>query len=132
MDLPLKRIGNRHLMEAFGESGFEQNSLLKLNRCRLHLQLHTISDIVDGSGESLCRLALKGTSNKWEINLFDWPIQKSPDKKHWALWKRAIRITFPHQQRLPVQPLGQWIGDNKNDWQWFIDEQRIFFRDNGG
>ena len=55
MDLSLKRIGDRYLMEAFEESGFKQNSLVKLNRCRFHLQVHTVSDIVDGTRDRLCR-----------------------------------------------------------------------------
>ena len=69
-----------------------------------------------------------------EINVFDLPIQNIPDKKHWDLRRRVIRITFPRQQRNLVQPLGQWIDDNKYDWQWSIDEQRklLFFRDKRG
>ena len=108
-------------MEAFAERGFRRYSLMKLNRCRLHLQVHAVSEKVDGFGDTLCELAIKGIRNQWQLNLFDWPIQTTPDKKQLALLRRAIRINFPHQQRYLVQPLGQWIDENKNDWQWFID-----------
>ena len=82
MDLSLKRIGDKHLMEAFEEIGFKRSSLVKLNLCRLHMHVHTVSDLLDGTGDRLYRLSLKGTRNKWKINLFDWTIQNSPEKKY--------------------------------------------------
>ena len=83
-------------MEAVETSGLKRNSLVKIDSCLLHLQGHTVSDILDGSRDRLCRLSLKGTRNQCKINLFDWSIQNSPDNKNWALLRRAIRITFPH------------------------------------
>ena len=58
MELSLKRIGDRHIMEAFEESGF------KLNPYQFHLYVQNVSNIVDVSRDRLCRLDLKVTRNQ--------------------------------------------------------------------
>jgi len=47
-------------MEYFANHGFIGNRLMQLNRCRLFLQICSLADIVEGSGETITILAWNG------------------------------------------------------------------------
>jgi len=51
-------------MEAFYKAGFTKEDLIKLNRCRLYLQVVTLAGILDGSGDKVCNVALSGRRNR--------------------------------------------------------------------
>ena len=54
------------------------------------------SNITNGSRDKLCNFALNSERYPWKCNLHDWLMEGNPDKKHWALWRRAIRILSPN------------------------------------
>ena len=49
-----------YLIEAFGNFGFKPKQLVKLNRCRLYLQVISLADIVDGLGKLIYPKAYLG------------------------------------------------------------------------
>ena len=51
-------------MEAFYETGFTKVDLIKLNQCRLYLQVVTLADILDRSGDKVYNMALLGRRNR--------------------------------------------------------------------
>ena len=45
-------------MEAFAEKWFTPRALIGINRCKTNVQVISIRDAVDESGDKLCHLAL--------------------------------------------------------------------------
>ena len=99
-----KRDGDEFLMDAFHRAGYSKKRLSKLNRCRLFLQVEILSDITDGTGNQISNCAYQGHRTSHELSSHDWPEQISPNANHWALWRQALRKSFPriNQQRLGI------------------------------
>lgn len=129
-----KRENDQFLMKAFRSAGYKKNELIKLNRCCLFLQVETLSDIADGKGDQMCTSSCNGERNNFSYSDHDWPIQSKPDAKHWTLWRQALRRSFPriNHQRLGilVNPLGSWIDNAEDKWQWFYsaENSKLCFR----
>ena len=64
--------------------------LQKIDRCRLYLQVETLSDITDGTGDYISITSYNGKRTNFTTPTHDWPEQTIPDKSHWNLWKKAI------------------------------------------
>jgi hypothetical protein len=59
--LPPKLTGNDfNIMEYFISQKFSSQQLLRLNRCRLYLQLLSLSDMASADGKSIIRTVLEG------------------------------------------------------------------------
>ena len=52
-DLKLTRLGDKFLMQWFSDFGESKRQLLRLNRCRLFLQVITLAEISDGSRDKI-------------------------------------------------------------------------------
>ena len=130
-----KREHDIFLMEAFHQAGFNKRELTRLNRCRLYLQVETLSDITDGTGDMILATIYNGNRTSFGIAVHDWPVQHKPDKHHWRSWRKAIRCSFPRRttQRLGTltRPLGPWTDNNKDKWRWFFSEgtSKLFSRE---
>ena len=122
--LKQRRDGDLFLMESFHQTGFSKKQLIKLNRCRLYLQVELLSDITDGTGDRIHPSAYQGHRQHNSQSIHDWPEQHNPDKHHWKLWRKALRDSFPriNAQRLGrlQTPLGSWIDGNRDKWRWFF------------
>lgn len=130
-----KRENDIFLMKAFADAGFNKAELLKLNRCRHFLQVDTLADIVDGSGDQLSQRYYLGHKDPYHISTHDWPEQNKPDKKHWKLWRRALNMSFPATQqfgrgKILHRQLGAWVDDISDQWRWFYSPSmsNLFFR----
>ena len=129
-----KRDGDKFLMQAFHQAGYSKKKLLQLNRCRLYLQVETLSDITDGTGNQISIPSYQGQKYHHRTSLHDWPEQPSPDARHWKLWRQALRKSF---SRLTTQrtgilttSLGPWIDGEKDKWTWFVSivSSRMYHR----
>jgi len=122
-----KRVNDMFLMEKFQEMGFSKRQLQKLNRCRLYIQVETLSDITDGTGDQISTLCYNGQKNSFKSSDHDWPTQTNPNSDHWRLWRKALRESFPRrsEERLGrlEEPLGPWIDGNQDKWRWFYHER---------
>lgn len=104
------REQDQFLMEAFAAQPSITNSqLTELNRCRLFLQVHTLSDIVDGSGTRLSKQYFDGTIDQYRTPSHDWPKQGNPGTSQWALWRKSLKKCFPlSPENTLLTPLGSW------------------------
>jgi hypothetical protein len=109
-DFKMKRIHDELLMKKFQQMGFQGQDLYKLNTCRLHLQVITISDITDGTGERVTEAAWKGNHTEYTNRHHNWPIQPRPPAAFWATWQRALSSICGHNRTL-IQKLGRWTSD---------------------
>ena len=81
--------------------------------------MHTLSDITDGSGKYITRQSLQGHKDKERPLYHDWPEQQSPGTRQWRLWRKVIKLVFPLQENQLSSPLGAWIDNKADTWQWF-------------
>ena len=116
------------LMEAFSHSrlGLPPKALKRLNACRTYLQVLTLTDICDGSGNFICLNSLKGQRHLDRKSLYNWATQERPSLKAWLLWNRTIRKVFCKQKRglsRLIRPLGRWLSFQPYHqvWHHFID-----------
>ena len=58
--LQLWREGDQFLVSAFSAAGFKKQQLARLNRCRVYLQVTTLADLTNGSGNAITDLAWMG------------------------------------------------------------------------
>ena len=103
------RAGDQFLMESFASlqhpRPLTSNELAILNRCRLHLKVHTLSDITDGSRSYITKQSLKGTRDKERPLYHDWPEQQSRNaaveimEENNKIWFSLTRETIEFSSR---------------------------------
>ena len=129
--LPLRRIGDRYLTSSFYSHSFKGRELLRLNRCRLFLQVTTLADISAADGKFITHDAWHGRLDATRPSYYSWPNQGDPTTRDWALWRRALSLTFcGGQARRLVIPLGSWTDQQIHLWTWFFApaEDRLYER----
>ena len=128
--IPLLRDNDLYLMEAFINEGFSGITLHRINKCRLYLQVNTLSDIYNGYGNDYSTNAYQCIQDRTRPSPLIWPVQPCPDIKSIKAWRSAIRKTFPKINRLCGYTLGNWRFNNIPNWIWFYHPptQRIFQR----
>ena len=127
--LQLRREGDMFLVSAFSAAGFAKQCLVRLNRCRLFLQVTTLADIVTGLGTAITNSAWQGTLDTTRPKFYLWPKQQRPPQTDWFEWRAALQTTFgvhPHS-RVLSRPLGAWI-DDCPEWIWFLSntDERLY------
>jgi len=134
---------NLHMMNAFHEGGYSTSEHQVLNHCQMALQVTTLAEIVDHTGNWLLQDALLFGITLPNLAAMSkpnhiWPQQPSPSKLAWSLWTKAIWATFT-KSGLPNQlkySLGPWTPDaaltctghttfnvNTNDVYWHYPDQ---------
>ena len=112
---------------------FFNTDLEHVNRCRLHLQVTTVSDITNGNGMLLRRGVLKGNILKLNTAHYVWPRQERPGINSWRIWRKAIKSVFMRHIRLHLKPeyvLGGWNDGEYSQWNWYYvrTTQKIYQR----
>ena len=117
--IPLLRENDTHIMDhAIRSNMFSTAQLRRINLCRLHLQVHTVSDISTACGRFLLPQALHHNKHKGKF-IHPFPTclriqgvhQPAPQCNHsWALWRKACNLLCANKQTRKLhQPLGKWI-----------------------
>ncbi len=117
-------------MDFFIEQGFSANVLGTLNRCRLYLQVLTLSDIVSADGLCIVPDVFIGIPLSDRKSTLRWPCQQRPCSKSWAIWKTALQILQPRNKLLA--PLGAWLSaESHQTWFWYKDSilPKLYRRD---
>ena len=112
------RIGDVFLMEAFSEQGYSTKQMLILNRCRIHLQVLQLSDIMNGYGNGFTEI-IRGTRVNQRIITYKWPLQPPPSTQMLKFWKKALRKTFGLVAGVTSYKLGRWLNNDFSHWIWF-------------
>jgi hypothetical protein len=121
--LPLQRANDQFLMTEFIANEFKNNRLVRLNRCRLFLQVYTLADICSGNGRRLCKEFFDGRNPMPGSSRLSWPNQGNPPPADWKLWQQAIRkcfLTSRSDMRLR-RPLGRWLLAAPAQWPCWYD-----------
>ena len=110
-------------MDEISKKDFTTYEILTINRCRIYLQVLTLADIVDGYGEEWNPWYWKGTRDLHRLSTLIWPRQMKPAAKAWALWRRALRKTFPEIGK-GKKILGKWYYNATHQlWKWYWDPE---------
>jgi len=124
--IPTIRQNDLHLMNALNDGRYSNSELQVLNHCRMALQVTTLAEIVDHTGQRLLQDALLiGTTlpnlTQTSKSKYTWPQQPFPSKTAWSFWTKAIRTTFT-KPGLPNQlknPLGPWKPEASISRTWY-------------
>ena len=130
ISVEFRRVGDRFLMRIFGPH-FTASQLDAINRCRLYLQLMTVSDVTTACGRFLTREARIGYYEKTRPHYYRWPQQQRPTDDDWQWWEAAMSMLVSTDNEL-VEPLGPWT-DSDTTWTWFVSpsEERLYQREEG-
>ena len=116
--LQLQRAHDQFIMVRFQAVGFRNIQLLRLNRCRLFLQVFAKSCISSGDGKYIIPGILEGINHMKGSSDITWPKQGPLPPQLWRLWRRAIRKAFPHDRGIfRGQALGQWTTVTPTNWK---------------
>jgi hypothetical protein len=107
-NLSLHRENDVFLMEIFAHHGYKKATLQKINRCRLYLQVTTLSDIVCGYGTRFTK-ALNCIYGKTIPHHHKWPKQMRPGAASVRAWRKALKECFPQERGTLEYQLGQWL-----------------------
>ena len=117
--LPLQCESDVFLNEEFVNHGFTPLQLWWINRCRLHLQVTTLSDILTGDGSSFTKSVYSCHQDSTTPNYYNWLQQPRPGPKSIAIWRKALRTCFPHENCVLHLTLRDWLYPLEAEWQWF-------------
>jgi hypothetical protein len=129
-----RRVNDKFLMETIAAgTQFTNNELSHINRCRLYLQIMTLSDITNGNGTLLRQGVLKGNIQRMNESHYLWPRQTRPGVASWRLWRKAIKTTFMREINLHLKieyHLGPWNDGSRTGWKWFLvrETQKLYQR----
>jgi hypothetical protein len=114
----LSRIGDSYLMDLFLRLELPQSTMISLNRCRLYLQVITVSDIASADGTYILPQYRTGTLTGDRVSSLFWPTQGRPTRSEWHLWHQMLQH-LEIRQKLK-QPLGDWWHHPHQTWQYFV------------
>ena len=95
-NMQLQRQGDVFIMEEIAHKGvFTPLQLQKINRCQVHMQATTLSDITNGYGTRLSTSARQGRKDTTRVSAYNFPLQpRGPDQPSIRLWRKALRTCF--------------------------------------
>ena len=104
-------------------------------RCRLYLQVNTLSDIVNGGGTHILKAAWE-VNKEWESlssNAYEWPYQPPPHKPDIEAWQRVLTqvyIVCPRYLNFSRR-LGEFYKSSKRvaTWMWDRRSESLYQRD---
>jgi len=137
--IPPLHINDRYLMNNFADQDFPMHKLEKLNACRMYLQVTTLAEITNHTGELLPQALLeqasqspKGLTNISTSKL-QWPQVAMLTPMCWRIWTKTIQTLYTGSRtgtRLQT-PLGTWMNNyNKHRfWHWRLsDPTHLFYQ----
>jgi hypothetical protein len=117
------RTHDTYLMDSPYLATISRKERIYINRCRIYLQVATMSDIATATGFQIHRSWYEPHTDKPAISKLTWPCQNSPCKEAWNSWKKFLR-SFERPNGKLTQPLGSWLEHNPDRvHQAYIAEQ---------
>jgi len=107
-------------MQVFHDQGLPIDTLVRLNRCRLYLNLYFTSEVFTQSGTRIKPAAFL-TSKGPVINTFLWPRQGPPSQDDWELWRAHVQSLTES-----TVTLGDWLPSIQGDWWYDPLEGKLF------
>ena len=104
---------------------FSTEEAMQINRCRLFLRVHMVSEICSAHGGHLNLDMWRGQLPDSSSSTLLWPRQQRPPTTAWRTWRRYLTsLLIPNDysifsRSLPLaQPLGQWYEHFGADRRW--------------
>ena len=82
------------MREIIRKTNYSKSKLKATNKCRLHLQVITVSNITEGNGLQVTADAFMVERDADRLSKWQWPIIPSPPKQSWDLWRGALETTY--------------------------------------
>ena len=96
-NLQLRRQGDLYLMEVFGNKDAITSAMLQsINRCRLHMQVTTLANILTGSGNKFTGHALQCRKDENIPHYFQWAVQPRPNNRIRGIWRKGFKGCVPY------------------------------------
>jgi len=118
---------DQFLMEDFLDYGILCHQLVKLNAWHMYLQVTTLMEIMDHTGDTLLPQILtsyssptpKGLTNISK-SLLQWPTIHMPSRACWRLWTTMISMLYTGLAKGThlCQPIGNWTPEHSKYWFW--------------
>ena len=103
---PLQRQYDKYIIDEILTMYLKNKTILQaVNKCRLYLQVYTLSDILTATGDCFRDECWKVTQRIPSTYL--WPNVCRPSVIERRAWRKALRYTFMIPEGL-IQPLGDW------------------------
>jgi hypothetical protein len=119
----LYREHDQYLMDSPYLDRKTRREKLYIHRCRLYLQVETLSDIVTSAGTQILTSWYNPIAERPSKSLLRWPKQKRPNQQAWNAWKQFLR-SFENGTNRLRRPLGKWTKINQYRMhQAVIDEE---------
>jgi hypothetical protein len=80
-----------------------------IHRCRLHLQVELLSDIVNDKGDCILEEWKNHSKKKSSRSHKRWPRQADPGKEAWRTWKTFLHKAYENSNGTLRQQLGSFI-----------------------
>jgi len=129
---PLQREGDEFIMERLVMSErFNEEVLIRINRCRIKKQVLTMADIMAGDGVHLQR-DVHVYTHPFGVptSKYDWA-KEEPASRDWTLWRYATKAVTSENGTLPFfDSLGKWISPPHWPSEWlYSTTTRLLYRD---
>jgi hypothetical protein len=114
---PMRR-NDQFIMTYANSLGLPTADLMSINRCRLFLQVMSLSEITNDNGTHILQHCLEGAvtdTGQPQLSLMSsstlaWPAQPRPDATSWRAWKRLLYTLVTSSSSLALlTPLGPWL-----------------------
>ena len=90
----IQRRNDKYIMDELTRGSSSHKQLIKINACRLYLNIIHLSNIVNSEGKTVNNNFLIGCKLDYPSSKLKWPHQKYPSTKAWKLWNTTIRKEF--------------------------------------
>jgi hypothetical protein len=108
------RVNDSYIMDSpsLREKSYRERMLI--HRCRLFLQVETLSDIVDMTGTRILEQWKTDHTPKPSASNKKWPLQANPGKEAWKTWKHFLQEAFEYGTGTLRVQLGAWLQQNRS------------------
>ncbi len=122
--LSFPRDGDRFLMLVLIERGYSRETMRRLNRVRIHLQVLFLLDVLTASGcriDSAATRQRPPTSRMLTLNL----PKEEPTAEDMVLWKNALEDICPSRRRLNRH--GHFVSKSHRiqEWRWCAGTNKL-------
>jgi hypothetical protein len=136
----LLRVNDCILMDNVLQHDFSPSSIRMINLCWLFLQVESLAEICNTTGNSILVSVWKGQRPASKSRSL-WPRQARPHEPSWQFWRRFVRLVHLHPWRRTANArstdlrldhnLGPWIGSRHlvaRRWPTYLstDGERLF------
>lgn len=114
-ELPLQREGDTSIMSFLLPHMHTPSDIASVNRCRCHLNMIFLSDMVTLDGRSVQTDMIWGSKPVLRSKLRFPP--EFPTQRDWSVWARVWAAGIGFDSSLP-RPLGRWLRPPHFIWPW--------------